>query len=101
MLELKISWKVLKIFTQECSNDGLGLTLIFLFKIKFSFWAFIWEELMDFSSPVRKYRELLVTSPWGWAPHFKVLPQSFLTFVSQQPLASGILPYLEHKHIIA
>ena len=25
----KISWKILKIFTQECSNDDLKLTLSF------------------------------------------------------------------------
>ena len=32
MLKLKIPWKVLKIFNQECSNDDLsGLTLNFLF----------------------------------------------------------------------
>ena len=30
ILEHKISWKVLKIFPQKCSNDDLGLTLTFL-----------------------------------------------------------------------
>ena len=29
ILEYKISWKVLQIFAQECSNDDLGLTLSF------------------------------------------------------------------------
>ena len=49
MLENKISWKVLKIFTQECSNDDLGLTMSFFYgKVRFSFWAFIGEEFMDF-----------------------------------------------------
>ena len=49
MLEHQIPWKVLKIFTQECFNDDLGLTLIFFYgKVKFAFWAFIWEEFMDF-----------------------------------------------------
>ena len=32
MLEHKISWKVLKIFTQECLNDDFGLTLTFLWQ---------------------------------------------------------------------
>ena len=30
ILEHKISWKVLKIFPQNCSNDDLELTLTFL-----------------------------------------------------------------------
>ena len=29
MIEHKISWKVLKIFVQKCSNDDLGLTVRF------------------------------------------------------------------------
>ena len=47
MLEHKFSW-ILKIFIQEYSNDDLGLTLSFYGKVKFAFWAFIWEEFMDF-----------------------------------------------------
>ena len=44
-----ISWKVLQIFAQECSNDDLGLTLSFFYgKVKFAFWDFIWEEILDF-----------------------------------------------------
>ena len=57
-LENKISWKVLKIFTQEFSNDNLGLALSFC-KVKFAFWAFISEEFMDFAevfgAKVNKY----------------------------------------------
>ena len=30
MLERKIPWKVLKIFAQECSNDHLWLTWLFM-----------------------------------------------------------------------
>ena len=49
ILEYKISWKVLQIFAQECSNDDLGLTLSFFYgKVKFAFWDFIWEEILDF-----------------------------------------------------
>ena len=49
ILEYKISWKVLQIFAQECSNDDLGLTLSFFYgKVKFVFWNFIWEEILDF-----------------------------------------------------
>ena len=47
ILEHKISWKVLNIFPPECSND-LGLTLTFLNRVKFDFWAFILETFMDF-----------------------------------------------------
>ena len=44
MLEHKISWKVLKIFAQECSYDDLG---IYSAKFKFTFWDFIWEEFLE------------------------------------------------------
>ena len=49
MLQDKISWKVLKIFAQECSNDDLAwLDLdIFYGQVKFAFWAFILVEYME------------------------------------------------------
>ena len=52
MLEHKISWKVLKIFAQECSNGDLGLTLTFYGKVKFAFWCLYmgkcyWSEFME------------------------------------------------------
>ena len=40
--------KILKIFTQECSNDDFKLTLSFYGKVKLAFLAFIWEEFTDF-----------------------------------------------------
>ena len=46
MLEHKISWKVLKIFTQECLNDDFGLTLTFYGKGKCFLSYIIWEEFM-------------------------------------------------------
>ena len=60
MLEYnKTSWKILKSFTQECSNDDLKLTLIFYGKVKFAFLAFMWAEFMDFveafGAKVNKY----------------------------------------------
>ena len=59
MLEYKSSCEVLKFFAQEYSNDYLGLTLIFYGKVRFAFWAFIWEEFMDFvedfGAKVNKY----------------------------------------------
>ena len=46
MLEHKILRKVLKILTQECSIGEFRLTLGFYGKVKFVFWASIWEEFM-------------------------------------------------------
>ena len=44
-----MSWKVLKVIVQECSNDDIELTLSFFYgKVKFAVWTFIWEEFMDF-----------------------------------------------------
>ena len=44
VVERKLSWKVLKIFAQEYSNDDLRMTLsffcFFLLKVKFASWAF-------------------------------------------------------------
>ena len=40
--------KVLKIFTKECSNDDLGLTLSFYGHFTIALRAFIWEEFVDF-----------------------------------------------------
>ena len=41
MLEHKISWKILKIFTLECLYDDLVLILNVLYvTVKFAFWAF-------------------------------------------------------------
>ena len=50
MLEHMISWKVLKNFIQECSNDDLGLTLNFLHGKAnlFTVLTFIGEEFLDF-----------------------------------------------------
>ena len=47
MLEHGISCKVLKIITQEYSNNDLGLTVRFFGNVKFAIWAFIWEEFID------------------------------------------------------
>ena len=59
MPEHKISWKDLKIFIQEDSNDDHWLTLSFLDNVNFAFWAFIWEQFVnfveDFGAQVSKY----------------------------------------------
>ena len=47
ILEHKISWKVLKILAQNCSDDDTGLTFKFYGKIKFAFRAFTWKEFME------------------------------------------------------
>ena len=44
ILEHKISWKVLKIFPQKCSNDDLDS---FDGNFKFAFQAFIRKEFME------------------------------------------------------
>ena len=62
-LEHKISWKVLKIFPQKCSNDDLGLTLTFLMAMSnlLPGLAFIREEFMelveDLGAEVNKYSQ--------------------------------------------
>ena len=38
----------MKLFSQKCTNDGIGLTLTFYGKIKFAFAGFTWEEIMEF-----------------------------------------------------
>ena len=40
-------------FSQESSNDELGLTLSFYGKVEFAIWDFIWEEFMDFAEDFR------------------------------------------------
>ena len=40
-LEHKISWRILKVFAQECSSADLLLILIFYGKVKFDFWSFV------------------------------------------------------------
>ena len=40
----QISRTVLKIFVQDTSNDDLGLTLTSYGKVKFAFFAFMWEN---------------------------------------------------------
>ena len=56
MLEYRISWKVLKIFTQEFLHGDLDF---FNSKVKLAFLAFIFEEFMDFvedfDAKVNKY----------------------------------------------
>ena len=46
MLEHKISWKVLKILAQDCSNDFLGLTLT----IEFAFLMLLYEQMLKYKS---------------------------------------------------
>ena len=70
MLENKISWKVLKIFTQECTNDDFGMTLSFFRQgqicllgkkanLRAKVCLLLWEEFMDFAkdfdAQVNKY----------------------------------------------
>ena len=39
--------KVLEIFTQEFSNNDLGLTLVCYGKVIFALWV-LWKDIMDF-----------------------------------------------------
>ena len=61
MLKHNISWKDLKICTQECSNDDFGLTCDFFFCFVFFYGKvkYAWVEFMgfveDFSAKVNKY----------------------------------------------
>ena len=49
MREHKVSWKVLKIFIQEGSNDDLRLTLSFsMARSNMFFCDFVWVKFMDF-----------------------------------------------------
>ena len=56
MLKHNISWKDLKICTQECSNDDFGLICDFFFMARSNM---LWVEFMgfveDFSAKVNKY----------------------------------------------
>ena len=61
MLKHNISWKDLKICTQECSNDDFGLTCDFFFFFFFfmarsnMFWVEFMGFVEDFSAKVNKY----------------------------------------------
>ena len=56
---------MLQIFAQECSNDDLGLTLSFFYgKVKFAFWDFIWEEILDFVEDFFWVQKLINTVKW-------------------------------------
>ena len=48
ILEYKISWKVLQILLKNVLMMTLVDLEFFYGKVKFAFWDFIWEEILDF-----------------------------------------------------
>ena len=55
MLKLNILWKVLKMCTQECSNDDFGSILIFFMARSNLLWVEFMGFVEHFSAKVNKY----------------------------------------------